>query len=92
LIFLSDIRSQARRIGTVTSYIPGRVAKSLQEHSALVEALQRRDPGQAQRIMADHMMSLCADLMRDFEEGGVSVTFLASTGSITDVVESTFHG
>jgi DNA-binding GntR family transcriptional regulator len=78
--FLTQIRAQARRIGTITTHIPGRQEKSLLEHAAIVEALVSRNPNAAEQAMIAHIQSLLHDLRQDYERGGLSVAFLASAG------------
>jgi DNA-binding GntR family transcriptional regulator len=73
---LKTIRTQAQLIGTITTYIPGRQAKSVAEHRALLEALKAGDPEQAELAMTAHLRSLHQDLKDDFEAGGLSRAFL----------------
>jgi len=78
LEMLRNIRAQARRIGAVTTYIPGRQEKSLQEHAELLAALRSRDPHSAEQCMVRHIRSLRDDLRADYDHGGLSTAFLVS--------------
>jgi DNA-binding GntR family transcriptional regulator len=84
---LTDIRAQARRIGAVTAYVPGRSEKSIGEHRALLGALERRDPDLSEKLMIEHTRTLLADLRKDYQQGGVSATFLVSSTDVANLLQ-----
>ena len=58
---IDNLRAHLTRIGNLTEGIPGRVEASVEEHSAIVEAIVRRDPEDAERLMRVHIASVLAD-------------------------------
>lgn len=88
---LKNIRAQARRVGAITAYIPNRAAKSIKEHKALLDALEKKDPDLAEQTMIDHMQSLCHDIISDYERGGVSTTFLVSENRVAELYETAYR-
>lgn len=58
---IDNLRAHLTRIGKLTEGIPGRVAASVEEHAAIVEAIMRRDPDDAERLMRRHIASVLAD-------------------------------
>ena len=58
---IDNLRAHLTRIGNLTEGIPGRVAASVEEHAAIVEAIARRDPDAAERAMRAHIASVLAD-------------------------------
>lgn len=55
LQFMRQIHDWARRFSDTTMAHPGRAAEATKEHEALLEALTRRDPDEAERIARAHM-------------------------------------
>ncbi|CUU55888.1 hypothetical protein CcI49_01700 [Frankia sp. CcI49] len=55
------------RIGNLTVAIPGRLEVSVRQHSAIHEAIVRRDPGDAERLMREHVTSVMADQLAAFD-------------------------
>lgn len=58
---IDNLRAHLTRIGKLTEAIPGRVEASVEEHAAIVEAIVRRDPDDAERLMRVHIASVLAD-------------------------------
>jgi len=58
---IDNLRAHLTRIGNLTEGIPGRVVASVEEHAAIVDAIMRRDPGDAERLMRAHIASVLTD-------------------------------
>ncbi|MGZ4115104.1 MAG: FCD domain-containing protein, partial [Actinomycetota bacterium] len=58
---IDNLRAHLTRIGNLTEGIPGRVEASVEEHAAIVDAIVRRDPDDAERLMRVHIASVLAD-------------------------------
>lgn len=58
---IETLRAHLTRIGKLTEDIPGRVAASVDEHAAIVEAITRGDPDEAERAMRVHIASVRDD-------------------------------
>jgi DNA-binding GntR family transcriptional regulator len=58
---IDNLRAHLTRIGKLTESIPGRVAASVEEHAAIVDAIVARDPDNAERLMRVHIGSVLAD-------------------------------
>ena len=58
---IENLRAHLTRIGKLTEGIPGRVAASVEEHAAIVEAILARNPDEAERLMRVHIRSVLAD-------------------------------
>jgi DNA-binding GntR family transcriptional regulator len=58
---IENLRAHLTRIGKLTESIPGRVEASVEEHAAIVDAISRRDPDDAERLMRTHIASVLAD-------------------------------
>ena len=58
---IGNLRGHVQRIGRLTTGIPGRLAKSVAEHQAIYEAIVRRDGGEAETLMREHIGSVMAD-------------------------------
>ena len=67
---LANIRNHLIRIGRLTTRIPGRLVKSVDEHQAIYEAIVRRDADAAERLMRAHIFSVLADQLLDIDETG----------------------
>jgi DNA-binding GntR family transcriptional regulator len=69
---VGNIRGHIKRIGRLTTGIPGRLAKSVPEHEAIYEAIVQRDGAAAEALMRRHILSVMADQL-------TSITEIAST-------------
>ena len=58
---IDNLRAHLARIAKLTEEIPGRVAASVEEHAAIVEAIAARDPDDAERLMRVHIGSVLGD-------------------------------
>ena len=58
---IGTLRAHLTRIGNLTERIPGRVAASVEEHAAIVDAIVARDPDEAERLMRVHIGSVRDD-------------------------------
>jgi DNA-binding GntR family transcriptional regulator len=58
---IGNLRGHVQRIGSLTTGIPGRLAKSVAEHQAIYEAIVRRDGGAAETLTREHIESVRAD-------------------------------
>ncbi|HTG48208.1 MAG TPA: GntR family transcriptional regulator [Actinomycetota bacterium] len=58
---IDTLRAHLTRIGKLTEDIPGRVVASVEEHAAIVEAIARTDPDEAERAIRIHIASVLAD-------------------------------
>jgi DNA-binding GntR family transcriptional regulator len=58
---IDNLRAHLTRIGNLTEGIPGRVVASVEEHAAIVDAIMRRDPDGAERLMRAHLASILTD-------------------------------
>jgi len=69
---IDNLRAHLMRIGKLTEAIPGRVAASVEEHAAIVDAIRARDPDEAERLIRVHIGSVLADQLatRDPTEAG----------------------
>ena len=52
---INNLREQIQRFRATTLAYPGRMQESLDEHRAIVEALQARDAKQAQQLAGEHI-------------------------------------
>jgi len=58
---IENLQAHLARIGRLTQEIPGRVAASVEEHAAIVDAMAARDPDDAERLMRLHIRSVLKD-------------------------------
>jgi DNA-binding GntR family transcriptional regulator len=58
---IENLRAHLARIGKLTERIPGRVAASVEEHAAIVDAIVARDPDEAEHLMRVHIGSVLGD-------------------------------
>ena len=58
---IQNLQAHLGRIGRLTQEIPGRVAASVEEHAAIVEAMAGHDPDEAERLMRLHIRSVLRD-------------------------------
>ncbi len=71
---IDNLRAHLARIGKLTEAIPGRVAASVEEHAAVVDAIVAHDPDEAERLIRMHIGSVLADQLatRDRSENRVA--------------------
>lgn len=67
LDLLTYLDAHLRRIGNLTVGIPGRLDKSVQQHSEIYEAIAVRDPEAAESTMRFHIRSVLADQVATFD-------------------------
>jgi DNA-binding GntR family transcriptional regulator len=68
LRMLKDLQDQVRHLKTSTLFIEGRAAEALQEHRALLLALEERDPERAEIVARSHRrktLDLRKKMLRD---------------------------
>lgn len=58
-----NLDDQLQRFRLVSAEIPGRLARSSQEHAEILEALHARDAVRAERLMREHLQGVLADLV-----------------------------
>jgi len=61
-ILIQQVKIQVDRYRRLTLPVPGRMARVLQEHTAIVEAIEARDPARAAAAMAAHLDGLSASI------------------------------
>ncbi len=59
---LSNLDDHIQRYRTLSNYQSGRLEKSVDEHQAILAALQARQPDQAEQAARSHIASVVADL------------------------------
>jgi len=69
-VLLEQLRGHIERIGKLSEHIPGRLAKSVEQHTAIVEAILAEDPDEAERRMRSHIRSVMEDQLRTVTEVG----------------------
>ena len=65
---VANIGIHIRRIGQLTTRIPGRMVKSVAEHHAIYEAIVQRDGPAAEAAMRRHIRSVMADQLANIGE------------------------
>jgi DNA-binding GntR family transcriptional regulator len=65
---VANIRNHIRRIGQLTTRIPGRMVKSVAEHQVIYEAIVQRDGAAAEAAMRRHIRSVMADQLASIGE------------------------
>ena len=65
---ISNLREQMTRFRSMSMSYPGRLKKTLEEHSRLVEAIAQRDVELAQKLAVEHMENSEQTLLIDMEE------------------------
>jgi DNA-binding GntR family transcriptional regulator len=65
---VANIRNHIRRIGQLTTRIPGRMVKSVAEHHVIYEAIVQRDGMAAEAAMRRHIRSVMADQLANIGE------------------------
>ena len=58
-----NLDDHLQRFRLISAEIPGRLARSSQEHVQILEALRARDPALAERLMREHLLGVLADLV-----------------------------
>jgi len=61
-ILIQQVKIQVDRYRRLTLPVPGRMARVLQEHAAIVRAIEARDPPRAAAAMAAHLEGLSASI------------------------------
>ncbi len=64
---LTYLDGHLRRIGNLTVGIPGRLDKSVVQHTEIYDAIVRRDPDEAERLMRHHIRSVLGDQAASFQ-------------------------
>ncbi|HET7848422.1 MAG TPA: GntR family transcriptional regulator [Pseudolabrys sp.] len=59
------LRSRVNPHRRYITYQPGRMQKSLEEHETIIEAIERNDDSEAQRLMRDHV-NMLGEVVADF--------------------------
>lgn len=62
-LIVKNLDDQLQRFRLVSAAIPGRLARSSQEHVEILEALHARDAALAERLMKEHLQGVLADLV-----------------------------
>jgi len=65
---IENLQLHMKRIGKLTTEIPGRVETSLEQHARIVAALANGDADAAQREMRDHIASVLTDEIAHIEQ------------------------
>ena len=61
-MLIQQVKIQVDRYRRLTLPVPGRMARVLQEHTAIVKAIEARDPARAAAAMAAHLDGLSASI------------------------------
>lgn len=64
---LTYLDGHLRRIGNLTVGIPGRIDRSVEQHTWIYDAIAMRDPDEAERTMRFHIRSVLADQVASFQ-------------------------
>ncbi|GBG58190.1 GntR family transcriptional regulator [Sporomusaceae bacterium FL31] len=65
---INNLREQLTRFRSISMSYPGRLKKTLEEHSRMVEAIAQRDVELAQRLAVEHMENSEQTLLLDMHE------------------------
>jgi len=65
---VDNLQVHLKRIGKVTTEIPGRLRRSLDQHRKIVKAVASGDPDAAQREMRNHITSVLVDGLAHLKE------------------------
>lgn len=65
---VEEMRLHVQRIGRITTGISGRLEQSVDQHRAIVEAIEARRPARARQLMASHIRSVLSDQLRALSE------------------------
>lgn len=77
---IDNLQIHMRRIGKLTTEIPGRMVSSISQHAAIVSAVTARDADGAERAMRAHIESVLQDIiahMKDSEDGNAGTAAAA---------------
>jgi DNA-binding GntR family transcriptional regulator len=66
-VLLDALEDHYRRIRFFSALIPGRLQKSFEQHTAILEALQARDACKAEQAMIEHLISVKEDILASIE-------------------------
>ena len=64
-LMLSILNDQFHRIRLLSSRVPGRLPRSMEEHARLFEALQSRDAARAEEMMREHLFAVYREVQDD---------------------------
>jgi len=64
---LTYLDGHLRRIGNLAVGIPGRLDKSVVQHTEIYDAIVRRDPNEAEKLMRHHIRSVLGDQSASFQ-------------------------
>lgn len=65
---INNLREQLTRFRTISMAYPGRLKKTIEEHTQLVEAIAARDVDLAQQLAVEHMANSEQTLLQDINE------------------------
>ncbi|WP_166462692.1 GntR family transcriptional regulator [Amycolatopsis acidicola] len=65
---LAELELHLERLGNMTVGVPGRLDASVHQHEAIVRAIVRREPAEAEQACRDHIRSVFADLINELPE------------------------
>jgi DNA-binding GntR family transcriptional regulator len=68
---ISNLREQIQRCRTTSLSVPGRMQQSMQEHRAIVEAIQARDSQLARQMAQDHIENAENIMMESLKKEGL---------------------
>ena len=65
---LAELELHLERLGNMTVGVPGRLDASVQQHGAIVHAIVKREPAEAEAACRAHIRSVFADLISELPE------------------------
>ena len=65
---ISNLREQFTRFRSISMQYPGRMKRTLEEHSRMVEAIAQRNAELAQQLAREHMENSEQTLLLDLDE------------------------
>jgi DNA-binding GntR family transcriptional regulator len=68
---IEALHAHLDRIGQLTVTIPGRFERSAGQHEAIFEAILRREPGEAEKRMREHIVSVMVDQLANLPDEGL---------------------
>ncbi|MDR1159944.1 MAG: GntR family transcriptional regulator [Syntrophomonadaceae bacterium] len=71
---VNNLRDQIQRFRTTSLAYPGRMQQSLQEHRAIVEAIQSRDSTLSRQSAQEHVENAENSLLEAIKKGDISLT------------------
>jgi len=66
--YLDELDTHYTRFRRLSVFVPGRFEKSYQQHLEILKALQEGNGEVAERVMADHLASVCADILASIDD------------------------